>query len=58
MQVSEPVILSTWSASNFCQVPGDNSLFLTVSPDFLCEQSVLRSLMCVWRTGQCNQLQR
>ena len=34
MQVSEPVLLSTWSASNFCQGPGDNSLFLTVSPDF------------------------
>ena len=34
MQVSEPVMLSTWSASNFCQGPGDNSLFLTVSPDF------------------------
>jgi hypothetical protein len=34
MQVSEPVMLSTWSASNYCQGPGDNSLFLTVSPDF------------------------
>ena len=26
--------LPTWSASNYCQGPGDNSLFLTVSPDF------------------------
>jgi hypothetical protein len=34
VQVSEPVMLSTWSASNYCQGPGDNSLFLTVSPDF------------------------
>eukprot|EP01043_Picozoa_sp_COSAG02_P031878 COSAG02_NODE_2101_length_9808_cov_3.575658_10_plen_130_part_00 len=34
MQVSEPVMLSTWSASNYCQGPGDYSLFLTVSPDF------------------------
>jgi hypothetical protein len=34
MQVSEPVMLSTWSASNYCQGPGDYSLFLTISPDF------------------------
>ena len=34
MQVREPVMLSTWSASNYCQGPGDYSLFLTISPDF------------------------
>ena len=27
-------MFSTWSASNYCQSPGDTSLFLTVSPDF------------------------
>ena len=34
MQVSEPLLLSTWSASNYAIGPGDHSLFLTVSPDF------------------------
>ena len=33
-QVSEPVLLSTWSASNFAVGSSDHSLFLTVSPDF------------------------